>query len=82
MARAKVIGTRNMDFTKDGNHVCGMNVYIVRKAESVVGEMADKIFIRDGSQVHVPVFKFGKEYDFIYDGFGRYQTLVDIKEVI
>lgn len=65
MARAKVIGTRELDFTKDGNRVVGINVYIVRKAEGVIGEMADKIFIRNGAQVKIPVFKFGREYDFI-----------------
>ena len=82
MGRAKVIGTRDADFKIDGNRICGLNVYISRKADGVIGEMTDKIFINSTSQVKVPVFKIGHEYDFIYDGFGRFQTLGDIKEVI
>lgn len=82
MARAKVIGTRDADFKIEGNRIRGLSVYIVRKADGVVGEMSDKIFINSTSQVKVPVFKIGHEYDFIYDGFGKAQKLVDIKEVI
>lgn len=83
MAKAKVIGTRELDFKDaNGNRICGLNVYVTRKVDGVIGEISDKIFIRNDSQFKVPVFEYGREYNFIYDGFGRHQTLVDIKKVI
>lgn len=83
MAKAKVVGTRNLDFKdSNGNRICGLNVYVTRKEDGVIGEVSDKIFIRNDSQFKVPFFEFGREYDFVYDGFGRRQTLVDIKKVV
>lgn len=82
MAKAKVVGTRNVDFTdNNGNRILGLNVYVTRKEEGVIGNMSDKIFIGQGAQFEIPVFELDTEYDFIYDGFGRRQSLVAIEKV-
>lgn len=80
MAKATVIGTRPLDFEDNkGNSIRGLQIFVTRHDKSVNGLISDKIFIPSNSKINIPVFKFGTEYDFIYDGFGRKMELVDIK---
>nr|WP_319487811.1 hypothetical protein [uncultured Caproiciproducens sp.] len=47
--KAKLIGTRKLNFQSgDGTAVKGIQLYISFPDESVVGEMTDKLFLRDG----------------------------------
>ena len=47
----------------------------------VIGYFTDKIFVPANSNVVIPTFKFGQEYQFIYQGIGRRQFLTDIVAV-
>ncbi len=76
---ATVFGTRKLDFkTNDGNEINGTQIFVAYKQDGVDGHMTNKVFVPNNSPVRLPVFKFGQEYDFRYDGFGRNQRLVSI----
>ena len=66
---AKVLGTRDLDFkATDGNEI--------------KGEMVDKVFVKHDSPLASVSYKFGSEYDFVYEihGFRSKPQLVDIKK--
>lgn len=76
---ARVLGTREIDFkAKDGKQVSGTQIFVAYKdtnsRSTAQGEVTEKIFISHDSDVRVPVFEFGKEYDFQYEstGFGSH----------
>lgn len=82
MAKATVIGTRPLDFEDSkGNSIRGLQIFVTRVDKSVNGLISDKIFIPANSKINIPVFKFGTDYDFIYDGFGKKMELVEIKPI-
>lgn len=81
----KVVGIRHLDFiTKEGTQIKGKKIQIVRKPSTreetqVDGSLVDTIFISDNSEVILPVFKFGQDYDFYYETDGKRSYLVSIK---
>lgn len=78
----KVLGTRKLDFKTDkGEQVSGTQIFVCYPYNGVEGYLTDKIFVPASSQVQLPVFKFGEEYEFRYSGIGRRQFLTDIVEV-
>lgn len=78
--KAKVIGTRTLNFTAtNGDEIKGTQIFVTYSSDGVNGEQADKVFVPDKSKVVLPNFIFGKSYDFVYDGFGRKQSLVKIE---
>lgn len=80
---AKVLGTRDLDFkANDGNEIRGRQVFVTYKQDGVDGDMVDKVFIRHDSPLASVSFKYGCEYDFIYEvyGFRGKPQLVDIKK--
>lgn len=80
---AKVLGTRDLDFkATDGNEIKGRQVFVAYHQDGVNGEMVDKVFIKYGSPLSSVSFKFGNEYDFVYEiqGFRSKPQLIDIKE--
>lgn len=84
MSKAKVIGTRFLDFADSkGGQIKGTQIFIVHEDEHTNGLMSDKIFVSADSKIQLPVFKFGTEYDFVYDvsGFSKYPKLVAINPV-
>lgn len=80
---AKVLGTRDLDFkANDGNEIRGRQVFVAYKQDGVDGDMVDKVFIRHDSPLASVSFKYGCEYDFVYEvhGFRGKPQLVDIKK--
>lgn len=80
---ARVLGTREIDFkANDGKQVSGTQIFVAYKdtnsRSKAQGEVTEKIFISRDSDVRVPVFDFGKEYDFQYEstGFGSHARSV------
>ena len=80
---AKVLGTRDLDFkANDGNEIRGRQVFVCYKQDGVNGDMVDKVFIKHDSPLASVSFKYGCEYDFVYEvyGFRGKPQLVDIKK--
>lgn len=80
---AKVLGTRDLDFkANDGNEIRGRQVFVAYKQDGVDGDMVDKVFIKHDSPLAFVPFKYGQEYDFVYEvhGFRGKPQLVDIKK--
>lgn len=80
---AKVLGTRDLDFkATDGNEIKGKQVFVSYHQDSVNGDMVDKVFINHDSPLSNVSFKFGSEYDFVYEihGFRSKPQLIDIKK--
>lgn len=80
---AKVLGTRDLDFkANDGNEIRGRQVFVCYKQDGVDGDMVDKVFIKHDSLLASVPFKYGCEYDFVYEvhGFRGKPQLVDIKK--
>jgi len=78
----KVLGTRKLDFKTDkGEQVSGTQIFVCYPYNGVEGYLTDKIFVPAKSDVVLPVFKFGEEYNFVYSGFGRRQILTEVVAV-
>lgn len=80
---AKVLGTRDLDFkANDGKEIRGRQVFVAYKQDGVDGDMVDKVFIKHDSPLAYVSFKYGVDYDFIYEvyGFRGKPQLVDIKK--
>lgn len=80
---AKVLGTRDLDFkTTDGKEIKGKQVCVSYHLDGVNGEMVDKVFIKYDSPLASVSYKFGSEYDFVYEiqGFRSKPQLIDIKK--
>lgn len=80
---AKVLGTRDLDFkANDGNAIRGRQVFVCYKRDHVDGEFVDKVFIQHDSPLASVSFKYGQEYDFVYEvqGFRGKPVLVDIRQ--
>lgn len=80
---AKVLGTRDLDFkTNDGNEIKGKQIFVSYHQDDVNGEIVDKVFVNHDSPLSNVSFKFGSEYDFVYEihGFRAKPQLVDIKK--
>lgn len=76
--KAKVLGKRPVDFsTKDGKRIQGMQLFVAYKdtnpKSETEGELTERFFISVDSDVQIPRFNYGEEYDFVYEivGFGR-----------
>ena len=83
---SKVVGIKNLDFvTKEGNTIKGKKIQLVRKPtvreSDVEGQVVDTVFINHTMQIDLPVFKFGNEYDFIYETDGKHSYLIGVKAV-
>ena len=80
---AKVLGTRDLDFeAADGKEIKGKQIFVFFHQDNVNGEMVDKVFIKYDSPLASVSYKFGSEYDFVYEihGFRAKPQLVDIKK--
>lgn len=78
----KVLGTRKLDFKTDkGEQVAGTQIFVAYPFDNVDGYLTDKIFVPSKSNVVLPTFEFGNDYQFIYQGIGRRQILTDIVAV-
>lgn len=80
---AKVIGTRDLDFkASDGKEIKGKQIFVSYHQDGVSGEMVDKIFVNHESPLVDVSYKFGDEYDFVYEihGFRSKPQLIDIKK--
>lgn len=68
-----VIGTRKLDFkSQDGKEIKGIKIFVEYDAsgDNTEGKIADSVFIPASSNVIVPAFKFGEQYDFVYEASG------------
>lgn len=81
--KAIVVGRQSVDyFSKNKNEqVTGTTVFVTYPEQGVEGLKAENVWIPKNSPVTIPKFEYGKEYDFVYDGFGRYPKLVEIRAV-
>lgn len=80
---AKVLGTRDLDFkATDGKEIKGKQIFVSYPQDNVNGEIVDKVFVKHDSPLSNVSFKFGSEYDFVYEihGFRAKPQLVDIKK--
>lgn len=77
-----IIGMKSIDFTnKEGERIKGTNlIYTYEPFDdaSVVGRLADKVFISDTSKVVFPKIDVGSDYEFIYEFTGRRAILTRI----
>lgn len=80
---AKVLGTRDLDFkATDGKEIKGRQIFVSYREDKVNGEMVEKVFVPHDSPFASVPFKFGQEYEFVYEvhGFRSKPQLVDIKK--
>lgn len=69
----QVVGLKHLDFTSnEGQRIQGTKIFVVYDAqdEYTEGKVTDSVFIPSNSPVVVPRFKFGDEYDFVYESSG------------
>ena len=70
-----VVGVRKVDFTDQATQkrIKGTKVFIEYEQpddENLSGKVADSVFITEQSGIVVPMFKFGDQYDFVYETVG------------
>lgn len=66
----KIIGYRKLDFFSNGEKVCGTQIFHSFPEDGIVGEVADKIFIREGS-MELPPLKIGQLLDVSFNRKGK-----------
>lgn len=72
--KMRLLGARELDFkANDGSQIKGMQLFVAYQAENVVGEMADKLFIRDG--LELPQFKVGETIDVAFNNRGKVDSI-------
>ncbi len=75
--RARLLGTRELNFQSgDGIMVKGFQWYISFPEENVVGEMTDKLFLRDGFTL--PACKPGDMLEITFNRKGKPETITVI----
>jgi len=75
--KMRLLGARDLDFkANDGSQVRGMQLFVAYAADGVVGEMTDKLFIRDG--VELPQFKVGDNIDVAFNNRGKVDSVQSI----
>jgi len=74
--KAKLLGTRQLDFTsKDGNQIKGTNLFLAFPEDGVTGHATDKIFIR--SDISLPAgMKVGGEIQVFFNRKGRVEAVM------
>lgn len=72
--KAKLFGARELNFqSSDGTAVKGIQLYISFPDENVVGEMTDKLFLRDGFAL--PACKPGDMLEITFNRKGKPETI-------
>lgn len=72
--RVTLIGARELDFKSgEGTDVKGIQLYISFPDESVVGEMTDKLFLRDGFAL--PACKPGDALEVTFNRKGKPESI-------
>lgn len=72
--KAKLLGARELNFQSgDGTAVKGIQFYISFPDESVVGEMTDKLFLREGFAL--PACKPGDMLEITFNRKGKPETI-------
>ncbi len=81
----RIIGLKDVDFTnKEGERIKGTNLFYTYEPfddATVVGRLADKVFIRDSSKVEFPRIDIDTDYEFIYEFTGKRAILTRIVPV-
>lgn len=73
--KVKLLGARELNFQSgDGTTVKGVQLYISFPEESVVGEMTDKLFLRDGFVL--PACKPGDMLEITFNRKGKPESLI------
>lgn len=72
--RACLIGMRELDFISNGEPVQGFQLFISHKADGVVGEKTDKIFLRKGFSLPAELAP-GKHIDIFCDTRGHVEHI-------
>ncbi len=72
--KAKLLGARELNFQSgDGTAVKGIQLYISFPDDNVVGEMTDKLFLRDGFSL--PACKPGDMLEITFNRKGKPETI-------
>lgn len=72
--KAKLLGVRELDFkSNDGSAIKGTQWYISFPEEGVVGEMTDKLFLRDGFAI--PACKPGDMLEISFNRKGKPESV-------
>lgn len=72
--KMRLLGARELDFTaSDGSRVKGMQLFVAYTAKNVVGEISDKLFIREG--VELPQFKVGEAIEVAFNNRGKVESV-------
>lgn len=81
--KAVVLGRQSVDYfsKKKNKQVRGTSIFVAHADTGVEGMRTENVWVGEDSPVTIPKFEYGKEYDFVYDGFGRYPKLVEIRAV-
>jgi hypothetical protein len=75
--KMRLLGARDLDFkANDGSQVRGMQLFVAYATDGVVGEMTDKLFVRDG--VDLPQFKVGDSIDVAFNNRGKVDSVKPI----
>ena len=81
---AKVVGFERVEFpTKDGDMIKGTRVYVTYENKFISGKGTDFKYFADNSDIKLPEFVIGKDYDFVYQekGFTGKAVLVAVNPV-
>lgn len=82
----KFLGLNKINFiSRDGNPVKGTKIYVslplTAKDETWEGARVDTIWVGEDSGLKIPTMKCGEDYNFVFEGFGKRQYLVEISPV-
>lgn len=70
----RILGARNLDFkSNDGSEVKGIQLFVAFKTDNVTGEIADKLFVRNG--ITLPQFKIGDTLDIAFNNKGKVESI-------
>ena len=71
--KVKLLGARELDFQSNDGPVKGIQLYISFLDDTVVGEMTDKLFVRDGFSL--PACKPGDALEITFNRKGKPETI-------
>ena len=77
--QVNILGVAAVDFTtKDGKHIKGNSIYVTFPDESVTGEKAERLFLKENIKLPSGV-KIGDAVEVTFDMRGRPEAIYAIK---
>lgn len=75
--QVKVLGFRLLDFVSNSEPVKGTQIFCSFPEDGVTGEMADKLFIREGS-LELPALKVGQTLEVSFNRKGKPEAITAV----